>query len=130
MSKRTPARKLLPVGLIAVAGLALALQPADAPASAGTKPAAKAGTKADAAPRPASPARLAAATSEPISSADAAALKEAIAAARKGNTSHAADLQATIGDPVARKLVEWAILRSDDNDSIEFRRYTTFIAGN
>ncbi len=138
------APKLLPVGLVAVTALALALQPvvavplpkprpAGAPASASAKPTAKAGSKADAkstAPRPAAAARLAAATSEPISSADVAALREAIAAARKGRTSEAADLERTISDPVARKLVEWAILRGDETESIELKRYMAFIAEN
>src|SRR5713226_588297 len=138
------APKLLPVGLVAVTALALALQPvaavplpkprpAGAPASASAKPTAKAGSKADAkstAPRPAPAARLAAATSEPISSADIAALREAIAAARKGRTSEAADLERTISDPVARKLVEWAILRNDETETIELKRYLAFIAEN
>ena len=138
------ASKLMPASLVAAAVLALALQPvaavplpkprpAGAPASAAAKPATKPGGKADAkssAPRPTPAARLAAAPSEPISAADIAALKEAIAAARKGKTSQAADLQSTISDPVGRKLVEWAILRSDDADSIEIKRYVTFIAEN
>ncbi|MGH6677181.1 MAG: tetratricopeptide repeat protein, partial [Xanthobacteraceae bacterium] len=35
----------------------------------------------------------------------------------------------TISDPVARKLVEWLILRSDDSD-VAFPRYAGFIAAN
>ena len=84
-------------------------RPASAPAKADAKPNATA-----AAPRAATPsARFAVAAGEPISSADIAALKEAVNAARRGKTAQAEDLQKTISDPVARKLVEWAILRSD-----------------
>ena len=36
-----------------------------------------------------------------------------------GQDGQAADLQKTISDPVARKLVEWVILRSDDTESID-----------
>ncbi len=57
-------------------------------------------------------------------------MKEAIAAARKGKTSQAEDLQKSIGDPVARKLIEWAILRSDETASVSFNRYMTFVAEN
>jgi soluble lytic murein transglycosylase len=74
--------------------------------------------------------RFAIASTEETSSADIAAIKEAVSAARKGRTSQAADLQNTIGDPIGRKLVEWAILRSDETDSIEFSRYMTFISEN
>jgi soluble lytic murein transglycosylase len=59
-----------------------------------------------------------------------AALKEAITAARRGRTAQASDLQKTISDPVARKLVEWAILRSDDTDSAGVGRYMAFIREN
>src|SRR5260370_18895333 len=74
--------------------------------------------------------RFAVAAAEPISSADAAALKEAVNAARRGKTTQAEDLQKTISDPVARKLVEWAILRSAGTNSIDLRRYMAFINAN
>jgi soluble lytic murein transglycosylase len=78
------------------------------------------------------PVSVAATSPVPISipSADIAAVKEAISAARKGKTSQAEDLQKTISDPVARKLVEWAILRSDETSSVSFNRYMAFIAEN
>jgi soluble lytic murein transglycosylase len=78
------------------------------------------------------PLSVAATSPVPISipSADIAAVKEAISAARKGKTSQAEDLQKTISDPVARKLVEWAILRSDETSSVSFNRYMAFIAEN
>ena len=78
---------------------------------------------------PASP-RFAVATTNATPPADLAAVKEAIAAARKGNVSYAGELQQTITDPLARKLVEWMILRSEDNESIELGRYIAFISEN
>jgi peptidoglycan lytic transglycosylase len=59
-----------------------------------------------------------------------AGVKEAIAAARKSKPSQALELQKSMSDPVARKLVEWAILRSDETESVEFNRYMAFIAEN
>jgi peptidoglycan lytic transglycosylase len=78
------------------------------------------------------PLSVAATSPVPISipSADIAAVKEAVSAARKGKTSQAEDLQKTVSDPVARKLVEWAILRSDETSSVSFNRYMAFIAEN
>src|SRR5262245_47278540 len=76
------------------------------------------------------PARSTLAPGDLPSAADIAALKEAIAAARRGKTAQAADLQKSIHDPVARKLVEWAILRSDDTQSIDVSRYMAFITEN
>jgi soluble lytic murein transglycosylase len=81
-------------------------------------------------PRPKPPeAPLAVATTASTPSPDIAAVKEAIAQARKGEPSRARELQSTIGDPVARKLVEWAILRSDDNE-VDYSRYVAFITEN
>ncbi|HEY7246647.1 MAG TPA: transglycosylase SLT domain-containing protein [Xanthobacteraceae bacterium] len=61
---------------------------------------------------------------------DLAALKEAITSARRHDIPHASELQSTITDPLAHKLVEWAILRNEDSDNIELARYTTFISEN
>jgi soluble lytic murein transglycosylase len=95
-------------------------------------PATTAKSKTSASKTPAAPLALAATSSMPssIPSADVAAVKEAISAARNGKTSQAEDLQKTIGDPVARKVVEWAILRSDETASVDFNRYMAFIAEN
>ena len=58
------------------------------------------------APQPSSQApRFTAPKTLSVPPADLAALKEAITAARRGNTPHAAELQSAIGDPVARKLL-------------------------
>jgi soluble lytic murein transglycosylase len=76
------------------------------------------------------PARFAVTAGEAISPAQAAALKDAITAARRGKAAQASDLQQTISDPVARKLVEWAILRSDETESVGLSRYMAFIHAN
>jgi soluble lytic murein transglycosylase len=118
-------------------GKAAAKQPQGAPkpkaaATAPTagKPAEKASSAIGSAPvRPAGPPSPIAPPSS-TAPGDVAALKEAIAAARKGRTAQAMELQTSIGDPVARKLVEWAILRSDESDSIDFNRYRAFIQEN
>ena len=49
--------------------------------------------------------------------------------AKKSRTDEATSVEGTIADPVARKLVEWVILRSDDAD-LDFPRYAAFIAAN
>jgi soluble lytic murein transglycosylase len=100
-------------------------RPASAPAKVGAN--ATTATSTQAASRPARPAL---ASSEAASPADLAALRDAITAARRGKAAQASDLQQTISDPVARKLVEWAILRSDENESVSLSRYTAFINAN
>jgi soluble lytic murein transglycosylase len=62
-------------------------------------------------------------------SVDLAAVKNAIDLARKAKTSEATAVQKAIGDPAARKLVEWFILRHPDADA-NFSRYAAFIADN
>lgn len=64
-----------------------------------------------------------------VPSADLESIKRAVEAARRGRQSEAEALQKSIGDPAGRKLVEWLILRSDDN-SAGFARYTGFIRAN
>jgi soluble lytic murein transglycosylase len=56
-------------------------------------------------------------------------VKQAIDLARRGKTQEATDVQHHIQDPLARKLSEWAMLRSDDNTA-DFSRYRDFIAAN
>jgi peptidoglycan lytic transglycosylase len=63
------------------------------------------------------------------SAADLAALKRVIDAAKKGQDTEADADEKTIVDPVARKLAEWAILRSD-NTNPSFQRYAAFIKAN
>ncbi len=71
------------------------------------------------------PAAASAATTPP---GDVAAVKKAIGLARAGKITDATQIQSTLGDPVARKLVEWMILRSADN--LPSSRYAAFIAAN
>src|SRR5277367_2492918 len=63
------------------------------------------------------------------SAADLAAVREAIEYTRRGRAKDATEVQQRIADPLARKLVEWAILRSDENGA-EFSRFQAFIAAN
>ena len=58
---------------------------------------------------------------------DVAAVKRAVELVRNRRQSDAADVKNSIGDPVAKKLVEWLILRSDDA-GVDFSRYAAFIA--
>jgi peptidoglycan lytic transglycosylase len=67
--------------------------------------------------------------SAPTSAADIAAVKRVIEAARKGKEADANAAEASISDPVARKLAEWIILRSD-NTNPSFERYAAFVEAN
>jgi soluble lytic murein transglycosylase len=64
-----------------------------------------------------------------FSSADIAAAKRAMTLARNGKATQATDIKASIKDPVARKAVEWAILRSNNNGA-SAARYIAFITAN
>src|SRR5262249_2408744 len=55
------------------------------------------------------------------SEAEIALVKSAIEGLRSGGASKAGGVQAAISDPVARKLVEWIILRSDHNGAHSLR---------
>lgn len=72
---------------------------------------------------------LAYAPTRATSRADIAVLKSAIREAQRGRSGAADGLQAAISDPLARKLVEWAHLRADDNGA-DFARYNAFITAN
>jgi soluble lytic murein transglycosylase len=71
-------------------------------------------------------AMAASSTTSPL---DIAAVKQAFDLAHKGRTDDATNIEGTISDPVARKLVEWLILRGDDTDA-DISRYAAFIAAN
>ena len=64
-----------------------------------------------------------------VSKSDLTAVKESIDLARRGKTQDATAVQHRIEDPLARKLTEWAILRSDDNNA-DSSRYRSFIVAN
>jgi soluble lytic murein transglycosylase len=92
------------------------------PKTPGSPPAATAFPAAPRAPLPP-------AASLTISADDLANLKQAIGLARNSKTGPVTDLQKTINDPLARKLVEWVLLRSDNNTA-GFSRYADFINAN
>jgi soluble lytic murein transglycosylase len=68
------------------------------------------------------------ATAAPLTG-DLAAVRQAIDLARKAKTGEATAIEKSIGDPAARKLVEWFILRHPDADA-NFSRYAAFVADN
>ncbi len=72
---------------------------------------------------------LAAAEGAATSPLDLAAVKQAISMVHKDRADEATNIERTISDPLARKLVEWVILRSDDS-SVDFSRYAAFVAAN
>jgi soluble lytic murein transglycosylase len=71
---------------------------------------------------------LAFATSVTTSPLDLGAVRQAIDLSHKGRLDDATNVEGTIEDPLARKLVEWVILRGDD--SVDFSRYPAFLAAN
>jgi len=60
---------------------------------------------------------------------DLTAVKQAIDLVRKNRQDEATGVEGNISDPLARKLVEWVILRSEDGSN-DFSRYAAFIAAN
>jgi soluble lytic murein transglycosylase len=77
--------------------------------------------------RPPPAAAVAATSTTP--QADADALENVIELVRKHKPADATEVEAAISDPVARKLAEWIILRSDDNGA-SVERYRAFIVAN
>jgi soluble lytic murein transglycosylase len=65
----------------------------------------------------------------PNLSPDLAEVKQAIELERQHKFSDATSLAASINDPVARKLIEWMLLR-DPNSPADFDRYNAFIQAN
>ena len=63
------------------------------------------------------------------SQADLGALQNVINLVQRRKQTDATQVEATISDPVARKLAEWIILRSPDNGA-SVERYQAFIAAN
>ena len=108
-----PARPLSPDQ----ASPAPAIQPATRQHAAVTPPA----------KRQIAPAAMAATSSTP--QADAEAVENVIELIRKRKPVDASQVAQGIGDPVARKLAEWLILRSDDNGS-SVERYRAFLTAN
>jgi len=73
------------------------------------------------------PAAVAATSS--TSRADLDTLENVIELIRKHRPDEATQAEAAIADPVARKLAEWLILRSDNNNAT-VERYRAFMASN
>jgi soluble lytic murein transglycosylase len=101
-------------------------------APAATAPAIAPATRQRAAPpppvrQPSAPAAVAATSS--TSQADTDALENVIELVRKHKPADATEAEAAISDPVAKKLAEWIILRSDDNGA-SVERYRAFLSAN
>jgi soluble lytic murein transglycosylase len=79
------------------------------------------------APRIAAPFATAATTA--TSPLDLSAVKQALDLVRKNRQDEATAVANSITDPLARKLVEWVILRSEDSTN-DFSRYSAFINAN
>lgn len=60
---------------------------------------------------------------------DIAAVKRAVELVRTRKQSDATELKRNVSDPVAKKLIEWIVLRSDDSGA-SFERYVNFINEN
>jgi soluble lytic murein transglycosylase len=96
-------------------------------APAGIEAASRAHAKLPPAPKPTVPAAVAATSS--TSQADTEALANVIDLVRKHRPDEATQAEAAISDPVAMKLAEWIILRSEDNNA-SVERYRAFISAN
>jgi soluble lytic murein transglycosylase len=77
--------------------------------------------------KPVTPAAVAATSS--TSKDDLDALENVIELIRKHSPDDATQVEAKISDPVARKLAEWIILRSDNNNAT-VERYRAFLTAN
>ena len=134
MPKPRPiARNVVPTAKnTAPAANAAAKNLSPAPAAAPTAPALAPATRQHAAlappaRKPVTPAAVAATAS--TSQADTDAVENVIDLVRKHKPADATQAQAAISDPVARKLAEWLILRSDDNGA-SVERYRAFVSAN
>jgi soluble lytic murein transglycosylase len=101
------------------------LQLAHAPAAAPLGPPPRAPSVATR--KPVTPAAVAATST--TSQADKDTLESAIELLRKRKADEASQTVSTISDPVARKLGEWLVLRSDNNN-VTVERYRAFVAAN
>jgi soluble lytic murein transglycosylase len=98
-----------------------------APAAPALAPATRQHAAVPPARKPTTPAAIAATAS--TSQADTDALENVIELIRRHKPADATQTEAVISDPVARKLAEWLILRSDDNGA-SVERYRAFVAAN
>src|SRR4051812_41605578 len=133
---KIPLPKVRPIARGIVPKTTVAAQPAAAPISlvaatpaAVVQPAPRqyAAPPAAAARKPAPAPAIAATSATP--QADIDALEKVIELVRARKSADATQMEATISDPVARKLAEWIILRSDNNGA-SVERYRAFIDAN
>jgi peptidoglycan lytic transglycosylase len=103
-------------------------RPGSSGASAPAKPAAS-GPRGAGTDLPEPPAVPLAQAPPQTSDAEIALVKSAIDSLRSGDADKATRVQATISDPVARKFMEWVILRSDGNGAGS-ARYAAFVSAN
>ncbi|HXX50668.1 MAG TPA: lytic transglycosylase domain-containing protein [Xanthobacteraceae bacterium] len=120
--ERAPAPKAAPRSATAPVSAAPTNSPPQVPALQASTP-----------PRPAAPTRpappFATAVTTTTSPLDLSAVKQAIELVRKNRQDEATLIESSITDPLARKTVEWVILRSEDGSS-DFSRYEAFITAN
>jgi peptidoglycan lytic transglycosylase len=102
---------------------------APAPAAAVIAPATRQHAALPPQPARKPPPSAAVAATSSTSQADTDALENVIELVRKHKSADATQAEAAISDPVARKLAEWIILRSDDNGA-SVERYRAFITAN
>jgi soluble lytic murein transglycosylase len=126
--KSTPAHNSSPKAAPAPAATATVRPTAPAPGKPLAAPVLAPATRQHAAPRkPVTPAAVAATSS--TSQADKDTLETVIELVRKRKAGDATNYAASISDPVARKLAEWIILRSEDNGAT-VERYRAFLSAN
>jgi peptidoglycan lytic transglycosylase len=136
---RPIARSVVPKTIANTAANTTASPPANTAAPVATAPAAPAPAPPVLAPATRQHAALpsprkqvapaAVAATSTTSQADKDVLENIIELVRKQKASDATQAQAAISDPVARKLAEWLILRSDNNGA-SVERYRAFISAN
>src|SRR5437762_2039698 len=111
-------RRRLPRGLFGCAiALAVAMPALAAPLGETAKPAKAATAVPPARTAALHPSPLPVAESSATPASDVALTKQALDLVRRGKTGEATTLEKSISDPLARKLVEWTIVRSDENDA-------------
>ena len=135
LPRERPASKVIKPDKAAKAAgpLSLAPQTATAPVTPANVPSAVPALQGPASAKSIAPPRtapaFATAPTVATSPLDLTAVKQAIDLVRKNRQDEATNVENSITDPLARKLVEWVILRSEDGSG-DFSRYKGFIAGN
>ena len=129
---KVPLPKPRPIARNVVPGSARIATPAAKTAAKDPAPGIEPATRQHAAvPPPARkpPPQAAVAATSATSQADTDALENVIELVRAHKPADASQAEAAISDPVAKKLAEWIILRSDDNGA-SVERYRAFITAN